>query len=1596
MKLLLKKMLSLMLAVTMLFSVFCSTPFIANAADTTPKVEIVSFTRGPQNNLRSSELLEARLTGYSGNPQNLTYEWINGLDTYLYVYNSHNMYYINGTQGEIEIHNTKNNLGPLSNTLDRSYDQVYKAKGFCWASVYGAYATGWGEYPLVGTITVNVYDENDNLIATDSHTGSYSFFSGYKGFVGHSLKDDLDDVTIGIFEGDIRNVKDLLGESAIVHITCEESDVSYGNIVGGNEHILLSKDGDYYITGTNAGPTYDSNNQIIKDAEVQLSITKNNCKFHNESSGTAKTSVFVFKKPTTTTTAYSLTLDNLDERCEYYIGGVKGTDIFDQNGKRIAVEFTGLTPNTQYMVEVEAEFYDEKYKQNRYTYAYVYDTTKPIYTGIVEVYLDGKYDSANHSVIGGEKVDVSDVTTYSNLYAKENDSNEYMKLARQEKGKYASILDTGSYNIYYGNDETAQSLVDNQILTMHYADRTRYIFYNSVKYMDGETDLGTEYYLTDSSVTARPAPSEKDGYVFTGWKAVWTDENNTQQSQILKPNEILTSNIATPYVLYAQWEEAVDVYVNITIDHKDEKGAVDEADTMHNVTYDLMTKPQNSSNFEDVLTNEILWDGKSTFDKYGYSVSYKDDKTVYTATIPVAKNVLASSDYTVEIAKTMYEFKPVNVTKEDGKVIIDAQLQWAPTNHDFEFSVRVDEKYTNLPKDILPVAAHVKVLTLYDDPDVIGDENDWSVIVQHEQAFVTVPLDKNWYGEGSYPVWGSTSDGNPYQYRIEIVSYLLSDGTILPAKDGTEIANPHTTQKFTEYCTDDKRYHAKIEVTGVEETDDTKLAGAYFADNNQVGKVEAVISINTHTVIFEPDNGQFTDGTTEIKTVEEQILVPNLDDYTVTRDGGYVFDGWYLVEDGVMTDKTVSSGDDLFNDITLRAKWRDPLTVEGDLYVAAYYHLDGKIIDIPDNDRAYHITVYLQKVLPNGYTETVASQKLEVKYDKSIKTVGVSKYSFTNLPDDGHSYRILVQNPNYIVKHQNEPDSLNSEITRAFDEYYNENNFNAVFDGDKVAVVHTFLEFKPQTFPLNFKVDASSINEGFRPESVEVLVLCNDYAHGNLPQDWAVITQMRNGDENDGVPTAIESNGVSEIHNYPVWKNNTDGHSLYDYAVRLDSYTGKNEDNTDSTIVFDSKTAPFYAFYNGSARFDTLTGTQTTDPLIIELQPRRFAVEFNLNVEDEELSTITNFDKYKVKDGYYETIHIWSYETDISDAKPQRSGYEFLGWYDKDGNKVTDTVAASVAEDIVLTAQWQEIKSYKVTFHANNEYIGYDVFKTYYPSKVVIPQGDFALNSDNTIDEFYEIPEFQYIDHNLFVFKGWYVDTDNDKQPDTPLKFGVDTFEEDTDVYAMWIEAKPVAHAENDKKITLHDGIYPGYDLMGVQIRTAEKDDQEHYGEMGPGLRFVTVLSNDVHNQIWALDSRNASKAEYGYVISKTATVDRFAKADPDHELQYKDKNVNGVDTTKSHIYASNVKCSGVPDHFGSVGYRLYTVVITYKNDNAALVEQAKAQPVSARSYIRYYDVNGLFRTHYNNYIKGDGTNGLYSGCSASYNDALALVKQSK
>jgi uncharacterized repeat protein (TIGR02543 family) len=292
--------------------------------------------------------------------------------------------------------------------------------------------------------------------------------------------------------------------------------------------------------------------------------------------------------------------------------------------------------------------------------------------------------------------------------------------------------------------------------------------------------------------------------------------------------------------------------------------------------------------------------------------------------------------------------------------------------------------------------------------------------------------------------------------------------------------------------------------------------------------------------------------------------------------------------------------------------------------------------------------------------------------------------------------------------------------------------------------------------------------------------------------------------------------------------------------------------------------------------------------------------------------------------------------------------------------------------------EWKSSKTTSPTiiFHSNNPAVKNDVFRTFSIGNKNLET--LTLNEDCTITPFYDIPEMEYAEHNNYIFKGWYLDKDNSNDSN-PINWDMQ-YTEDTDIYAHWIHVGSVDKDIADENNTTS---YHEFDIYGVQHRKAEFDEIPHYGEADHGLRFVAVLSENVYNQINKINTANYSGVEYGFVMAKKATAEKYWDNTDNYTLQYKSSNTNGVDTSTTFKYVNNAKTSGVPDHKNYTTYRLYTVVITYKSTSSTF-EKVCAEYMIVRPYIKYTDANDLERVYYNNCTK---TENIFGGYYACYND---------
>ena len=323
-----------------------------------------------------------------------------------------------------------------------------------------------------------------------------------------------------------------------------------------------------YITTEN-GRNYQYNLQI-----VQTNIAEAN----KDDGYTSKANIRYQKKTNTYYLAAFQSKTQSVERVDYtitYTDGVKDRVFDDQvtsvNKGASVVAFDGSTDRENYIFlgwsleGGDGTLLSQDDILNKYTnvtqdltFVAIY-MINPKYTGTVEVILDGYYDSATATATG-EKIDITDVIGEDISLYVSADGVEFIPLVRNDKGVYSAELLNGNYGIYY-YDGTDYTLSSDQHLSINNDDRTRYLFFEYVTYnlnggVGGPESL-LEYYHTGAEVKVSSSSPTRKGYLFAGWK--------DQNGNIYNGGDILTSAIGEKHTLKAIWEDAADIFVNVTI-----------------------------------------------------------------------------------------------------------------------------------------------------------------------------------------------------------------------------------------------------------------------------------------------------------------------------------------------------------------------------------------------------------------------------------------------------------------------------------------------------------------------------------------------------------------------------------------------------------------------------------------------------------------------------------------------------------------------------------------------------------------------------------------------------------------------------------------------------------------------------------------------------------------------------------------------------------------------------------------------------------------------------------------------------------------------
>lgn len=933
-------------------------------------------------------------------------------------------------------------------------------------------------------------------------------------------------------------------------------------------------------------------------------------------------------------------------------GGLRkivGNDTYIFNGWNTAADGTGIHYDAGDKITIQnanVNLYAEWYLQNKYT-ATVVTKLNGVETNIESILGDG--------------------ITLELQLQNAIDPDDFIPMTKGVAGTYtATVAENGAYYIWFKDANGVRQKAENYQITIYNQNGRAELQYYSVSYdtnsgsdtvtWEGTPAPDTTIYPVATLVTDLGCTPVRKGYTFLYWK----DQDGNQ----VAPGQVITSGITEQTVLTAHWQENINVTVEIVIDHNGGDG-FNNADDRHKVLLQFLQE----ANGINLPLDQFLLNNEANYDETTH-------KTTYTL---VMENV-PQAIYKVLPEKQMYDV--IQVTHE-GAANTDQSirilLKYAPDSFDLDFDVVVQWD-NDAEKALLPKAVNVKVLYWGYSNSVLG----WHTITQQANggAPTTVYIDpETGKGTGSYTVWqywSDTPDGAKYayEYRIEITSFVMPDGNVVPATGNLSSYRPTSSSLYTATMSVENGGRAPTYPAS------TNLNGAYFDGNGQNGIPTATIDIKTFTVTFYAvQNNQFS-GKLNNKTVlvlENQYKYPDLSQYIPVPDSSnYTFIGWYVSPTEPAQNM---AGTYLTGNVGYGAQYGSSIGINGSITVAGTYQLNGETVNIKEVDRVTNVMVVLQKEI-NGQYMDVDSYEVTITYS-GLGTEGRGDYSFSNLVRDGSNYRIVVLTRNYEISYDNESD---------YDISYSPDEQLAVLGGDDIAMVYAYLSHEPDSYAQQMEVDASQISQAFRPTGALAEILYRDL--GDI-YPYGVISQHTI--DPYGKLIALSANGFGGSSDL-VWQYHTDG-TLYEYQMNVTKLYG----NVDGVFapggtLYNSDTAPFIIEYDPASRYSAANGGQART-LKATLVPKEYEIIFDMGLGANE--SVEGMDSY-LTDGidgtdYYSYLHTWSYGDSIT-AFPFREGYVFERWESNhegvvvgnDGGSIV--VADGLAEDVTLTAIWRKLE----------------------------------------------------------------------------------------------------------------------------------------------------------------------------------------------------------------------------------------------------------------------------------------------------------------
>ena len=878
------------------------------------------------------------------------------------------------------------------------------------------------------------------------------------------------------------------------------------------------------------------------------------------------------------------------------------------------------------------------------------------------------YQQTKHSVsmityLDGVATDVNKFAGYDrSFYAVlEGGDGSYITLNRTAEGTYsAKVVDNGTYIIYAQTADGRYEPVHGHSVVIYGQDGTTECLHYSITYdanggtwADGEEPAADKCHFGEEVIAYDKIPTKANNRFLC-----WEDEQGNRYA----PGQLITSSADKKIALTAVWEEQITVTVDVVVDHTVSNNGYDVDQKKHEVTFTLL-RMENGVNLpvaERTLTVEY-------------------DKDAKTTTYQVVFAGMPQGIYHVASTKSNYE-TTINygesAADEDQKLTIN--LKYAPDNYDLTFDVVVKAD-NNAEMALRPKAVNVKISAWADDENnALG----WQIITQQEgdNAPTTITIDENGHGTGSFPVWAYWPDGvHAYYYRIVVTSFVMPDGTIVPASGNHEVYTANGSGL----------YQAKVTIEGENckapsypEGSNTDLLGAHFDGEDQHGIPLVTVEINPLTVTFDAGNGK-VNGQQSV-TLSNQYRYPSLHDYTaVPNEADKVFVCWVDAQGNPVEDL---GGQLLAGNVTYYARYNENITISGNIVADVSYQQDNETVYINETDLVKTAIVVLQKKVGDVYND-IKSVTVDFTYKKvdGNYTPGQASYEFKDLPNDGTEYRVHLLVLNYNDLYNND---------RKTADFSKEEAVAKVDQTSAAAQVDIHLDFDPDVYQQAIYVDASQIHEDFRPTDVLAQILYRDL--GDV-HNYNVITQHTAPPY--GVTVGLSEDTATGTGIYDVWNWHTKG-TPYEYQLQIAKVFGnvKGVYDVDGTTYTDN---PYFTIVYGSSNNYLKQELEGGVMLEATLVPKKYSVHLDLNLGDDPNTPVVGLEAFMVDDGTssekYAFEHTWSYKEQFV-AYPYREGYVFKGWVSENEDDVyledgIVHVGDTLANDITLTAQWEKMKN---------------------------------------------------------------------------------------------------------------------------------------------------------------------------------------------------------------------------------------------------------------------------------------------------------------